>query len=681
MEKIDLSTNSRQIQDVYDHLVRGDPNVSFIVYTVDKGTLTVDESGNGDLTEFVSYFGDGHVLFGLARVTVPGSDVTKILLVGWCPDNAPAKSRLLFAANFADVSKILAGYHVQVTARDADDLDVDELILRVGAAAGARYSVLTLGLSLGLGQVAKPAAKPFVPKAATKPAPAKPSSFVPRSTGKPISKPNTRPTDDGWEGQEEIEERDFQQKPLLDLPSAYKPTKVDIALLRKGKSDTISSKPAVQKPETQNDELGKVQSLSERMAALPTPTSSDGRLTSLPKHKVSNSVALRFNANVAPSSTAPKFGAKPALPLQASEQPSSKVMGGLLRNFGSENGKTPAQIWAEKRGQYKTVIAEGEAELAAESPNQFSAHNIKVSENARLINADREEYERERSQMQFENAQEDDAEEEIEQEQEEEMEAEVEEQEGNMATSGDQDTDVDMVQKGDVDMEDKAPAPVPTPARSLPPAPVQLPARNLPPAPAQLPARNLPPPPIRQVVPEAVSEPVSETVAAPKSVAEPAPSFPSRPAAVSGPCAVAEYDYEKDEDNEVGFEEGDRIVAIEFVDEEWWQGTNEKTGESGLFPAAYVVLQESQSEREPAVPEPVEAKPAPAVAAVPEPANAGPTAIAEYDYEKDEDNEVAFEEGDRLVGIEFVDDEWWQGVNEKTGESGLFPANYVTLQQ
>lgn len=52
---------------------------------------------------------------------------------------------------------------------------------------------------------------------------------------------------------------------------------------------------------------------------------------------------------------------------------------------------------------------------------------------------------------------------------------------------------------------------------------------------------------------------------------------------VPDPCCS----YDAAEDNELSFKEGDRIVNIDKVDTDWWQG--ECNGRSGLFPAAYVV--------------------------------------------------------------------------------------------
>ena len=44
--------------------------------------------------------------------------------------------------------------------------------------------------------------------------------------------------------------------------------------------------------------------------------------------------------------------------------------------------------------------------------------------------------------------------------------------------------------------------------------------------------------------------------------------------------------YEAAEDNELSFVEGDLIVDIEAVSEDWWQGRDQH-GNVGLFPGAF----------------------------------------------------------------------------------------------
>lgn len=58
----------------------------------------------------------------------------------------------------------------------------------------------------------------------------------------------------------------------------------------------------------------------------------------------------------------------------------------------------------------------------------------------------------------------------------------------------------------------------------------------------------------------------------------------------------------------------------------------------------------------------------------------GIRAVVVYDYEKAEDNEIELHEGAYVTNIDMVDDDWWMGTNAE-GESGLFPANYVEVVQ
>ena len=117
--------------------------------------------------------------------------------------------------------------------------------------------------------------------------------------------------------------------------------------------------------------------------------------------------------------------------------------------------------------------------------------------------------------------------------------------------------------------------------------------------------------------------------------------------------ALVQYDYEKAEDNELELVEGEYVTNIEMVDDDWWMGINQK-GESGLFPSNYVELVEGEEEEE--APAPVSHAPEPVPAMAPRPAAApaapsGPTAKALYDYEAAEDNELSFPEEATVTGL------------------------------
>ncbi|XP_045460451.1 src substrate cortactin-like [Harmonia axyridis] len=56
----------------------------------------------------------------------------------------------------------------------------------------------------------------------------------------------------------------------------------------------------------------------------------------------------------------------------------------------------------------------------------------------------------------------------------------------------------------------------------------------------------------------------------------------------------------------------------------------------------------------------------------------GITAIALYDYQAAAEDEISFDPDDTITHIEQIDEGWWRGMCR--GKYGLFPANYVELQ-
>lgn len=132
--------------------------------------------------------------------------------------------------------------------------------------------------------------------------------------------------------------------------------------------------------------------------------------------------------------------------------------------------------------------------------------------------------------------------------------------------------------------------------------------------------------------------------------------------------------------------EGEVITQIDQVDEGWWFGVSEDGKKQGLFPANYVQILEEEQQAAPAAPAAAVADiPAPPPVPVhpeePKQQSQGNVAVALYDYAAEEDNEISFVEGDTITQIEFVSDDWWQGLAANGKTVGLFPANYVELKQ
>ncbi|XP_054035304.1 LIM and SH3 domain protein 1-like, partial [Dryobates pubescens] len=50
---------------------------------------------------------------------------------------------------------------------------------------------------------------------------------------------------------------------------------------------------------------------------------------------------------------------------------------------------------------------------------------------------------------------------------------------------------------------------------------------------------------------------------------------------------------------------------------------------------------------------------------------------AVYDYTAADEDEVSFQDGDTIVNAQQIDEGWMYGTVERTGDTGMLPANYV----
>ncbi|KAH8593268.1 hypothetical protein B0O99DRAFT_627630 [Bisporella sp. PMI_857] len=744
-----------------------------------ESVLKVSTTGEGELVDLIEDFSEGRVQFAFVKVKDPNSGLPKNVLIAWCGEGVPERTKGYFTSHLAAVSKILHGYHVQITARSERDLTPEGITKKVSEASGANYSAGSTG-------TAKSSGPP--PPAASKPA------FNPtRSSGNAGFNPlasRTRPgqgdnnvDEDGWGAdappviRSQLEKVEPAYKPTKvnmaeltkqnsdqasrfnDAPGvvkgAYQPVgKVDIAAIRAqarykeddrptlvkgayepiGKVDIAAIRARAQKPSEEgarqlspaatgasatSNTSDEPKSLADRSAAF----SQSERLTTLPKPKVGNKFgsSASFTGTKAPTPGA--FGLQSA-PANAAPAP----VGAASRTFADEGGKTPAQIWAEKKARQRGLSGAGDHAPPTTSPipsqtsggGEWKSGYTGKSWAPVTTNPTGRSGTGSIGQQRT-------------------GEEELTREETTPASPGigalkdrfkggppmgapippvreqspppppintaNRPPPIDFstrpsVATDDGDSEDSRPnipppprvqrSPTPeSPQREASPVRIAMPVsrskvpeieapeeRNSPPALPQAVGRNVPTEkslteePKRHDPARAAGAAVAAATFGAGAVAAAAATGGSQDSGAGGKRALIQYDYEKAEDNELELVEGEYVTNIEMVDEDWWMGTNSK-GESGLFPSNYVELVEDE-EAAPEPPAPA-ARPTPVAPAAP----AGPTASAIYDYEAAEDNELSFPEGAKITGLEFPDEDWWFGHFD--GKSGLFPANYVEL--
>ena len=639
LEPIQYTTHSREIEQEYQKVVRGtDADTTWLIISPDAQKEYGPSSTGSDFSDFIQSFDDGKVEYGIASVSPLGSDVRKVLLVGWCPDSAPMKTRASFAANFGTVANdVLPGYHVQVSARDEDDLDKQDLLTKISNAAGARYSIQAKTASTPATTPSPaPKKKVFTPTAApvSSPAPVTRSAAPAKRDSPPAPAAATKTTpasaaagDDDWD-EPEIQERDFQQQPLAANTSSYTPVgKVDLKRV-------IAEEQAREDPRL----VGHVDP-SKDIASLKhdAQVSRDRDLDNLLQQEKQPRAATK------PPVVKPDFSRGPA------------DSGKVIQGFKTE--KSPAQLWAEKKrlqNQQESGDAPATTEAAAAS-SPASAQDSGVDHSDEMKIGDL------KSRFEKLGAQDDQEEKPV--------------QRTTPAAAPEPKT-FGQPAPGSVAapaQETKKPFVPGNVGQRLPGMHSEVsehednndddddwgedeqetPKRNLPPPVAQ--ARNVPPPPARAAAPEQ-EEPEEEEA--------PAPSLPSRGAVPPPPQRAQEPEEEEEEEEAPAPSLPSRNAAPEPEQEEPEEPEEEEAPAPSL-PSRGAVPPPPQRAQEPAQEEEAETP--------------LPWATAEYDYEAGEDNELTFSENDKIINIEFVDDDWWLGELESSGEKGLFPSNYVVL--
>lgn len=670
-------------------------------------------------------FSEGRVQYAYVKVRDPNTGLPKNVLIAWCGGGVPERTKGYFTSHTAAVSKVFHGYHVQITARSDSDLEPASIIQKVSDASGAKY---TAGGSAPMPAPAPPVAK--------KPVFTPTTSSAGRSFNPLVAARNRKDEnldEDGWGAdappvtRTQLEKVQPAYKPtkvnISDLvknqePSsfngaskqddapgvvrgAYQPVgKVDIAAIRAaaknqddlrptpvkgsyepvGKVDIAAIRARSQKPsDPAEEEEAPRPSLAERTAAFSQSGQSE-RLTSLPKPKVANKFggASSFTGTKAPTPSGLGLGA-PAVPAAA-------PVGAASRTFADQGGKTPAQLWAEKKARERGASGSGSAlpppaaspVTAQKSGNEWKSGysgkswgTVQTGAYGRGITGQKTGEDGERT---------------------------VEEPvspAGGVSALKDRFTGAapmgaaaPSIPRATTGASDDAPPPPPPEAsrpsggfalpglpsrpaadnqaedeeeeeRESSPIQVAVPVPRAPepeiePVPQQLPARPIPVPeelPREEEMPE--EEEAYDPRGAATAVAE--DSFgheqvqDSHATSLGGERAVVEYDYEKAEDNEIELKEGEYVTNIEKVDEDWWMGTNSQ-GESGLFPSNYVTIVEDDGAgaAHAAAPPPPAAQPEPEQASA---AGGGPTATALFDYEAAEDN------GEFLKMLDLIYDE------------------------
>jgi hypothetical protein len=163
---VNFHANGVEIKRAYDQVLNASADNNNIklchwaVFGYDKGTndLLVQNTGSkhytqihinlsmqlhhtgGSLDDLAEEFNDSQIQFAFCRVIDDDSRLPKFILINWCGDGVPVAKKALVSSHLIDIRQQLRGFHLEISARSADDLDPVEIIKKVKKSSGSKYS-------------------------------------------------------------------------------------------------------------------------------------------------------------------------------------------------------------------------------------------------------------------------------------------------------------------------------------------------------------------------------------------------------------------------------------------------------------------------------------------------------------------------------------------------------------
>lgn len=621
-KSVDLSTYGSDIKKIYDAVVSSDPDVTWAVFGYKGATpaLTPLETGSGStggLRDFVEEFDEAKVQYGLAQVDV--GTTPKVILVGWIGEAAPERQRSNFTNHFAAVARYFTAHHIQITARSADDLTPASILKKVDSSAGSKYNVAApatrphyIAASEGANEDDWGDAKPVEEREEldlTSKSSYKPTKVEVSTSSRPhrIQGLDSKPASGSSKVDLEAIRREGRGSKFADarvekIESSYKPVgKVDLGAIRAQakKEQEIKDKntPSVPAPKKQEDD-----DTSDKRSGAPVQEE-EPALGSIKDRMAAFNSQVRsakpeFEANKPTSgsfASAKRTFGRSSAGVDTSIPDTSAGSSSEFKNFGLKDGKSPAQLWAEKHGKFNsepvksTPQAETKVEEEETPREQVEKVNINDKDDEKPAPSFADLTKRFAS------------------------------------TNGND----EAPPKSSVETREKSPSPPPAP-------PVKKETQKEPEhTKASEPEEDEGLTAVVEVEYQEdpsedneISLKVGETITNIDTVDEnwwigmnsqgkiglfpaeyvkvrggkgsgtgsgthetPAPSEPAAPSLPDkntggGDVVIAEYEYDAEGDDELTFKEGDKITNVQYASEDWWSG--ELNGRAGLFPSNFV---------------------------------------------------------------------------------------------
>lgn len=138
---VNLNKNKAELLKAWEeiHDPNGKNNWVIFGYSGQYTDLKIVGQGEDGIEEMVDDLSGGKILYAGVRVTDPNTNLPKIVFINWQGEGVPATVKGKCANHLRDITGLFRGVHVQINARNDDDVDEDVIMEKVKNSSGANY--------------------------------------------------------------------------------------------------------------------------------------------------------------------------------------------------------------------------------------------------------------------------------------------------------------------------------------------------------------------------------------------------------------------------------------------------------------------------------------------------------------------------------------------------------------
>lgn len=140
---VNLKKNKASLEKAWEeiHDPKGKNNWVIFGYEGQTSDLKIVSQGEDGIEEMVDDLNGGKILYAGLRVIDPNTNLPKIVFINWQGEGVPATVKGKCANHLRDITGFFRGMHVQINARNDDDVDEEVIMEKVKNASGANYSI------------------------------------------------------------------------------------------------------------------------------------------------------------------------------------------------------------------------------------------------------------------------------------------------------------------------------------------------------------------------------------------------------------------------------------------------------------------------------------------------------------------------------------------------------------